>query len=66
MASATVARLRRTGLQVAAIKLDGKPGYKLVGDEPTRLTIGFFDGIDANLSEFYKNLSAVFAAKEER
>ena len=65
-ARATVARLRRTGLQVAAIKLDGKPGYRLVGDEPTRLTIGLFDGIDANLVEFYKNRSAVFAAKEER
>ena len=65
-ARATVARLRRTGLQVAAIKLDGKPGYRLVGNEPTRLTIGLFDGIDANLAEFYKNRSAVFAAKEER
>ncbi|WP_300686606.1 amidoligase family protein [uncultured Bilophila sp.] len=65
-ARATVARLRRTGLRVAAIKLDGKPGYKLVGSEPTRLTIELFDGIDANIAEFYRNRSAVFAAREER
>ena len=65
-ARATVARLRRTGLQVAAIKLDGKPGYKLIGNEPTTLTIGLFDGIDANIAEFYRNRTAVFAAREGR
>lgn len=64
-ARATVARLRRTGLQVAAIKMDGKPGYKLIGNEPTTLTIGLYNGIDANIAEFYRNRTAVFAAREE-
>lgn len=65
-ARATVARLRRTGLQIGAIKLDGKPGYKLIGNGPTTLTIGLFDGIDANIAEFYRNRAAVFAAREGR
>lgn len=64
-ARATIARLRRTGLQIAAIKLDGKPGYKLIGDEPTTLTIGLYDGIDTNVAEFYRNRTAVFAARGE-
>ena len=64
-ARATIARLRRTGLQIAAIKLDGKPGYKLIGNEPTTLTIGLYDGIDANIAEFYRNRTAVFAARGE-
>lgn len=64
-ARATVARLRRTGLQIAATKLDGKPGYKLISNEPTTLTIGLYDGIDANIAEFYRNRTAIFAAREE-
>ena len=39
---------------------------QLIGNEPTTLTIGLFDGIDANIAEFYRNRTAVFAAREGR
>ena len=63
-------RLRRTGLRVGPSdnKLDGKPGYKLVGSEPTRLTIELFERRNRRQHSgiLQRTRSAVFAAREER
>ena len=63
-ARATIARLRRTGLDIRPLR--GQHSYELIGgaagETPIPCEDSLFAGIPADLATFYRNRAAVFSA----
>lgn len=57
-ARAAIARLRKTGLQIVSEKVNGQPGYRLVGAQQPQ---GLWAGISSKVALFYQRRAAVLA-----
>lgn len=62
---AAITRLRRAGLQISPVTVDGRPAYRLdsgLVNRPTPQTDSLWTGISESVVRFYRNRAAVLAA----
>ena len=62
---AAITRLRRVGLQISPVTVDGRPAYRLdsgLANRPAPQTESLWTGISEGVVRFYRNRTAVLAA----
>lgn len=62
---AAITRLRRAGLQISPVTVDGRPAYRLdsgLVSRPTPQADSLWTGISESVVRFYRNRAAVLAA----